>query len=367
MKFGRKPRRFDPRVPHLSALLAGRRKALAPAPAACTYIKALPDSLGMMGNDRLGDCTCAGLLHALQVWTANANPPIDTEPDTQAVQLYQEACGYKPGQPNTDQGGVEQDVLTYAMLAGIPVVNGNGRHRITAFVEIDPANFADVKLAIFTAGLAYIGFNVPSYLPEEPGATWDVQPGIPQIAGGHCVIVAGYDDAGLDVISWGAKYRMTWAFWSEFVDEAYMIADADWVTSSGKSPAGLSLTELETQMQALRSGGASSADGRIVVPPFAPTGLATPVPADPRLGQLTADRDALHTRATQAEGRAARAESLLEDASSERDRYRKKADEAANRVSELIAALGQAQAERDHARSQLADHLARSQASAKPA
>lgn len=205
-----------------------------------------------MGNNSIGDCTCAGLGHALQVWTANANPPIDTEPDTNIVQLYSEACGYKPGDSSTDRGGVEQDVLTYAMLSGIPVSNGSGRHRITAFVEIDPTNHADVKLAIWSGGLAYIGFEVPDYIMSEQ--VWDVQPGKPNIVGGHCVIAAGYDDAGLNIISWGSKsYRMTWNFWAAYVDESYLIADADWINATGKSPAGLSLAELESQMSALRA------------------------------------------------------------------------------------------------------------------
>lgn len=251
MKLGRLPRAYNPRVPHLSSLLAGKRRAIAPPPASCDYTQTLPTDLGMMGNNSLGDCTCAGLGHALQVWTANANPPIDTQPDSSIIQLYREACGYNPGDPKTDQGGVEQDVLTHAMLTGIPVDEGNGRHRICAFVEIDPSNFADVKLAIYTGGLVYLGFDVPDYIMSQ--TVWDVQPGKANIDGGHCVIAAGYDDQGLKIISWGRKdYVMTWAFWSHYVDEAYLIADADWVSSTGKSPAGFSLTDLETQMEGLR-------------------------------------------------------------------------------------------------------------------
>ena len=107
MKLGRLPRTFNPRVPHLSALLSGKRLALAPPPHSCDYTAALPADLGMMGNNSLGDCTCAALGHALQVWTANANPPIDTQPDSNIIQLYAEACGYKAGDSNTDKGGVE--------------------------------------------------------------------------------------------------------------------------------------------------------------------------------------------------------------------------------------------------------------------
>lgn len=54
----------------------------------------------------------------------------------------------------------------------------------------------------------------PDIGAQTPGAMWDVQPGQPQILGGRAVIVAGYDADGLTVISWGALYRMTWAFWS---------------------------------------------------------------------------------------------------------------------------------------------------------
>ena len=256
-QLGRKPRARNPRVPHLSAILAGRRRMLPAVPAGVDYGAVLPATgLGMFGNNQYGDCTCAGFYHALQCWTANANPPIDTEPDAEALALYREMGWNGTDQgTGTDAGCVEQDVLQHAMLAGIPVANGSGRHRISAYIEIDPSNAADVKLAVYSAGLTYIGFNVPSYLPESPGATWDVQPGNASIAGGHCVIVVGYDDAGLNIISWGAKYRMTWAFWAEFVDEAYMLADADWVRATGLDPAGQSLVALEAQMDALRAQG----------------------------------------------------------------------------------------------------------------
>jgi hypothetical protein len=45
---------------------------------------------------------------------------------------------------------------------------------------------------------------------------------------------------------------MTWAFFEAFTEECYAIADYDWVSSKGTSPAGLSLPALEDLMQALR-------------------------------------------------------------------------------------------------------------------
>lgn len=250
-KLGRLPRARNPRIPHFAALIAGA--ALPPPPASVDYTTALPPNLGAMLNDRLGDCTCAAVYHALQVWSANANPPIDTEPDSNVLSLYKEACGYNPGDASSDQGGVEQEVLAYLLNTGFPIGNGE-RHKIAAFVEVDPRNTDDVKRAIADCGVAYIGFSVPTYLMASgPPAVWDVSTsGDQSIEGGHAVVLAGYGLYGVKVISWGQIYTMTWAFFAQYCDEVYAIADPDWVASTGRTPGGLSLADLEAQMQALK-------------------------------------------------------------------------------------------------------------------
>ncbi len=45
---------------------------------------------------------------------------------------------------------------------------------------------------------------------------------------------------------------MTWAFFEKFVDEAYAIADAGWITKFNTTPGGLTLQQLEQAMQALK-------------------------------------------------------------------------------------------------------------------
>ncbi len=76
-KLGRLPRERDPAVPHLSALLAG--KVLPAPPPAADYVVMLPQApygLGMMLNDKLGDCTCAAFHHARMIWSyQNISPP----------------------------------------------------------------------------------------------------------------------------------------------------------------------------------------------------------------------------------------------------------------------------------------------------
>ena len=254
---GRLPRAHDPRIPHLSALLAGKK--LPPPPAQVDYTKGMPKNLGMMLNDTLGDCTCAAVYHAIQVWTFNASKgkAIDTEPDSDVEKLYELACGYKPAQGGEGPGGNEQHVLKYLLTKGAPTgQNGATTHKIAAFVEVDPRNTDDVKRAINECGLVYIGFNVPQYIVPSnaaPPAVWDVQNTDTQIVGGHAVVLAGYTATGARVISWGQYYTMTWAFFAKYVDETYAIADNSWVNSGGQTPGGLSLAALEQQMQALKA------------------------------------------------------------------------------------------------------------------
>jgi hypothetical protein len=52
--------------------------------------------------------------------------------------------------------------------------------------------------------------------------------------------------------SWGEYYTMTWAFFEKFVDEAYAIADPDWISAKKTTPAGLTIRQLQQAMQALK-------------------------------------------------------------------------------------------------------------------
>jgi len=255
VKFGRLHRTYDPRVPHMSALVAGQ--TLPPPPPSVDYTQGMPAQLGMMLNDRLGDCTCAAVYHAIQVWTFNAGQKkMVTWPDPDVEKLYILACGYNPRVAGEGPGGNEQHVLTYLLQNGAPIgPQGAQTHKITAFVEVDPRNTDDVKRTIDDCGLAYIGFQVPQSVQppnQPPPQVWDYVPDQSNIIGGHAVVLPGYDSNGLKVISWGQYYTMTWQFFAKFVDEVYAIADSEWIEGGGDTPGGLTLAELELQMKALQ-------------------------------------------------------------------------------------------------------------------
>jgi hypothetical protein len=253
-KLGRQNRTFDSRIPKMSALLSG--KTMTPPPATVDWTKGMPANLGMMLNDTLGDCTCAAAYHALQVWTFNAGGKMQTQPDPDVLKLYELACGYNPKAGGEGPGGNEQKVLTFWMNKGVPTgPAGATSQKIAAFVEVDVHNVDEVKRAIVECGVAYIGLNVPQYIlpapPAEPPKVWAVQKTNDAIIGGHAVVLAGYDTNGARLVSWGNYYTMTWEFFAKYVDEVYAIADTTWINSKGTTPGGLSLAELEVQMEGL--------------------------------------------------------------------------------------------------------------------
>jgi hypothetical protein len=207
MKLGRLPRGHDPRIPKMEKLrVAGAQ--LPPLPASIDYSAGMPQSLGAMLNDTLGDCTCAAVGHALQVWSFNVDgaAAMVTPPDSDIEALYELAGGYVPGDPSTDNGCVEQTVLTDWLTNP---VDGN---ELAAYVEVDVTDMDEVKRTIWECGLIYIGFNVPNYLMQNlmaPGSVWDVDPsGDNGSAGGHAVVLCGYDAAGnMKLISWAVSTR----------------------------------------------------------------------------------------------------------------------------------------------------------------
>lgn len=215
-------------------MLARYTAALPPPPASVRYSDKL-SNLGLMLNDRLGDCTCAAAGHLEQLWSALAgNQFIPT--DGSVLSLYEKSCGYNPGDSSTDQGGVEDDVLSY-WHDNPTILGGSGP---AAFCSVRPGFHNDVKNSIWLFGAAYIGVDLP--VSAQSQAIWDVPaggaigPGAPGSWGGHAIIACDYDDAGLAVITWGAIKRMTWAFWDAYCDESHGVAGKDLV---GASPAAL--------------------------------------------------------------------------------------------------------------------------------
>ena len=245
MKLGKRLPRHDPRVPMLSQYTT----ALPLAPATADYSGKL-SNLGMMGNDKLGDCTCAAVGHVIQEWTSEAQPKEVIIPDGDIIKLYEAVGGYVPGNPSTDNGAVEVDVLNYWLA------NPLDGHALSAFAAVEPKNHNEVKDAVYIFGNCYIGLALP--LSAQTQTVWTVPPGGPQgngapgSWGGHAVPVVAYDQRGLTCITWGALKRMTWQFWDAYCDEGYGLLSKDWLEASGKAPQGFDWQAMVADMSDLK-------------------------------------------------------------------------------------------------------------------
>ena len=214
----------------------------------------------MMANNTIGDCTCAAAGHMIECWTANLGDAF-TPTSAQVIAAYSAVSGYIVGNPATDNGAAELDVLNYWRQKGI------AGHKIDAYAALDlhpsQGNAARdqecVKQAISLFGGAYIGLALP--LSAQQQTVWDVpslwsrlrNQDAPGSWGGHAVPVLAYDSDGLICITWGTKKRMTWQFFAQYCDEAYAPLSRDWLNAQGIDPAGFDLAQLTADLATITS------------------------------------------------------------------------------------------------------------------
>jgi len=229
------PESTHPRVrlsTHLSA------KSLPPTPAVVDYASKVR-SWPMYLNNQIGDCTAAGIAHTIQAWTAYAKGLV-TLPNSAVLRLY-EAFGYVPGNPATDNGAVEQDVLHYVMQ------NGVGGHKILAYAQVDHKNPDEMKAALNLFGSVYLGAQMPqsAMVQTDAGQPWSVEQGS-QVEGGHCFVLQRWDttDAPMTFVTWGQLQRATTDWWMTYGVEAWVMVSQDWFQASGKTVTGVDLPEL---------------------------------------------------------------------------------------------------------------------------
>ena len=246
VKLGRLPKQEDPRTLKLENYLT---PALAPPPAATDWTTKV-QSWPMFENDTVGDCTCAAAGHDIEAWTITATGVEAQLTNQQVIAAYSAITGYDPATGANDNGANELAVLNYWQSAETP---GFGGHHIGAFAEVDPTNHQEVEQAVYLFGSLYLGLNMPKTAQAQTsaGEPWDVGTGPdaePGSWGGHAVPVLAYDQNSLTVVTWGALQKMTWSFLDKYCDEAYALISQDWLDSADKSPAGLNLQQLDSDL-----------------------------------------------------------------------------------------------------------------------
>lgn len=206
---------------------------------------------GMLGNDNVGDCTCATVGHMTQAWRANdegISPSTVTAED--ALALYSAITGYDPHRPDTDQGAYCLDVLNYWRKRGIGT-----RPAATAFVQVDLKNTAEVKAAVDLFGGLYLGLSLPASAQRQavwsaPVCRWCPR-SRPGSWGGHAVPIVAYSSSRLWCVTWAQTQPMTWGFLRRYGDEGYAVLHEDWVGADALAPVGFDFARLQSDLTAL--------------------------------------------------------------------------------------------------------------------
>ena len=176
----------------------------------CTNLGHNPEYLfPMFANDILGDCTVAGMAHGSTVYhgmVSQKHIPSQTE----VIRIYNHLTG------GIDSGLYLLDVVKYWRSTGIE------ESKIYAYANVRPHNQEHVKQAINIFGGLFMGFQCQENILDEFKAKIPWKPG-KKINAGHAVYVTGYNNDGVEVLTWGTTQLGTWAWWYDHVDECYAL------------------------------------------------------------------------------------------------------------------------------------------------
>lgn len=169
----------------------------------------------MGGNDALGDCTSVGLANSIRAVSAlNGYQTAISAED--AISFYAHSTGYEVGHPETDRGGVEVDVLTYAATYGLKLEN---ERLYPLWGSIDPDDLNGMRLAMTNLGPVYLGVQLAIADQATMGHLWDTEAQsagdpTPGSWGGHCLLAWDYtgteDTDEVTLLTWGTTQRATW-------------------------------------------------------------------------------------------------------------------------------------------------------------
>jgi hypothetical protein len=274
---GRQP--ADPTKPKLRLRRSATERPTPPE--SCDWLSQVRE-WGMLANDAVGDCTCAGAAHvaiAADKYGQGRNLVIS---DDDVLAMYSAVSGYNPTDPSTDVGATLQDALDFWRK------NGLAGNRIAAFAFIDAQDVDLVRACIATFGAVYCGMIFPSSAMDQinRGEPWTVVRRS-RIEGGHCVPIGAYDADSFTCVTWGQTQRMDLGFYRRYFDEVAVPIDLDWMTAAGTSPAGLDVAKLNADYEALTGSPGPFPDVAPTPAPI-PTPTPEPTPADDRAARFIA-------------------------------------------------------------------------------
>jgi hypothetical protein len=208
------------------------------------------------GNDQWGNCVKVGQANQLirlerieQKRTLKLN-------DSLVVEAYKEEVERQFGTRPIFAGGAGDDGLVVLhnlrnwrkvgwTLDFTKKKKDARTYTISAFGEIIPSDYEQVKGAIYLLHGAQLGFWLPRSVrgnytrwdyngessPEWQAGSW----------GGHLVYAKAYDGNDIEILTWGMKVKVSRTFVAKYCDEAWAVVDNfdNWRSSSQLDTAGM--------------------------------------------------------------------------------------------------------------------------------
>jgi hypothetical protein len=208
----------------------------------------------VFGNNLYGDCVWAGAAHEHMLINKIVHGKDVLFDDKCVLGDYSAVTGFNASDPSTDNGTVVREALAYRRKVGI--VDSKGvRHKIGAYVALDPKNWQHLQEATYIFGSVGIGFEFPASAMDQfhKKQPWDVVSGS-KIEGGHYVPIVGsvHSADQATALTWGRRQPFTRAFYERYNDEAWVYITEEALDSKGKGLHGFDIQKLNTYLAALR-------------------------------------------------------------------------------------------------------------------
>src|SRR5271154_6243342 len=161
LKLGKNPATEDPRDLQFAKYVKPHEIPTPPAQFGHETLIGAKD-WGMLGNDEWGDCAWAGPAHETMLLTAEGDDPVAFT-TAGVLSDYAAGTGFDPnagpsGNNPTDKGSDVRAVLKYRVKTGIIDAAGT-RHKIGAFVKLEPGNLSQIFQAMYLFQAVGIGIR----------------------------------------------------------------------------------------------------------------------------------------------------------------------------------------------------------------
>lgn len=210
-----------------------------------------PDDTVRPGFGGAGDCVLASADHQTQLWLNQQGVPSPRFlfNGATAIADYSAVTGYVVGDDYTDNGTMIRDALKYRQSTGIIDTKGN-RHKIGAYLQLDPGNIDHVLMSMYLFGACEIGIQFPSSAWSQLGKLWKPVAGA-TIEGGHDIPLVARRSPGWRCVTWGATQYLNLAFFQKYCDEAWAIVSPESLRKTGLTAEGFDLQGLNDALAGL--------------------------------------------------------------------------------------------------------------------